>query len=149
MTTHHWQTGQELYRLLNRAQHVTRQGLDALFLAELGVTSIQLAALLYIAEHPNCLLGELSEGLSLNSPAITGLIGRIQKKDLITKRRSPYDGRATLVALTPAGERLIAQATPLIEQTNLEAMQGFDEAEIAVVMRYLQSLIDHFSGTPS
>lgn len=149
MTIHQWQTGQELYRLLNRAQHITRQRLDALFLAELGVTSIQLAALLYIAEHPDCLHGDLSEGLSLNSPAITGLIGRIQKKNLITKRRAPHDGRATLVALTPAGEALVARAAPLVAQTNLDAMQNFSEAEIAVVIRYLQSLIDHYSGTSS
>lgn len=143
MTNHRWKTGQELYRLLNRAQHLARKQLDALFLAGLGVTSIQLAALLYISEHPNCLLSKLSDGLSLNGPAITGLISRIEKKGLITKRRSPHDGRASLVELTPIGELLVTQSTPLVEQTNADAVHGLTDDEVAIVMRYLQSVIDH------
>lgn len=146
ITTHRWQTGQELYRLLNRAQHLARKHLDARFLDELGVTSIQLAALLYIDEHPDCLLSDLNDGLSLNSPAITGLIGRIEKKGLVAKRRSPHDGRASLVRLTAAGAQLVADAAPLIEQTNAEAIQQLTDEEIPLVMGYLQSLIDHFSG---
>ncbi|MEM7799481.1 MAG: MarR family winged helix-turn-helix transcriptional regulator, partial [Chloroflexota bacterium] len=144
MTTHRWQTGQELYRLLNRAQHLSRKGLDTLFLDELGVTSIQLAALLYVAEHPDCLLSDLGEGLSLHGPAITGLINRIEKKGLLVKQRSPYDGRATLVNLTAAGEDLVAQSEPLVIQTNVDATHGLTDAEVEVVMRYLNSVIDHF-----
>ena len=144
MTEHRWQTGQELYRLLNRAQHLARKQLDSFFLAELGVTSIQLAALLYVNDHPDCLLSDLGDGLSLNGSAITGLISRIDKKGLIAKERSPYDGRASLLTLTPAGERLITQSTPLVEQTNIEAIHGMTDAEIEVVMRYFNSVIDHF-----
>lgn len=143
MNTHRWKTGQELYRLLNRAQHEARKQLDSLFLNELGVTSIQLAALLYIAENPDCLLTDLSEGLSLNGPAITGLIGRVEKKGLVTKRPSPHDGRATLVNLTPAGAQLVGQSSPLVEQTNAEAVHGLTDEEVAIVIRYLQSVIDH------
>lgn len=146
MTTHDWQTGQNLYRLLNRAQHVTRQRLDSLFLAELGVTSIQLAALLYIANHPNCLLGALGKGLSLNKPAITGLIARIEKKQLITKQRSPHDGRATMVRLTQMGAELVSRSSKLVEQTNAQAAEGFSDAELAVVIRYFETIIDRFSG---
>lgn len=143
MNTHRWKTGQELYRLLNRAQHEARKQLDTLFLNELGVTSIQLAALLYIAKNPDCLLTDLSEGLSLNGPAITGLIGRVEKKGLVTKRPSPHDGRATLVNLTPAGAQLVDQSSPLVEQTNAEAVHGLTDEEVAIVIRYLQSVIDH------
>jgi DNA-binding MarR family transcriptional regulator len=146
MQKHDWQLGQELYRLLNRAQHEARKYLDALFYAQLGVTSIQLAALLYIADHPNCLLGDLSDGLSLNNPAITGLIGRIEKKSLIHKQRSPQDGRATLVSLTAAGEQLVANSADLVAQTSARVAAGFSEAELAIVMRYFETLITRFSA---
>ncbi len=143
---HNWQLGQDLYRLLNRAQHEARKHLDALFYAQLGVTSIQLAALLYIADHPNCLLGDLSDGLSLNNPAITGLIGRIEKKSLICKQRSPHDGRATLVNLTAAGRNLVDRSADLVAQTNRLFIEGFSPAELAIVERYFETLIVRFSG---
>ena len=72
--SYHWEAGQNIYRLLNRAQHQMRKKLDTDFLEQLGVTSIQLAALIFMANNEDCLLGDLSEGLSLNNSAITGVV---------------------------------------------------------------------------
>ncbi|WP_433199255.1 MarR family winged helix-turn-helix transcriptional regulator [Dactylosporangium sp. CS-047395] len=51
---------------------------------------------------------ELGGHLGLDKSSITGLVSRAEKRGLVRRSPSPYDGRAVLVALTDEGRRLAA-----------------------------------------
>lgn len=42
----------------------------------------------------------------ITQPAVTQLVGRLEREGLVERRPDPSDGRAVLVAVTPAGARI-------------------------------------------
>jgi DNA-binding MarR family transcriptional regulator len=51
----------------------------------------------------------LAEALKVTPRAVTGLVDALVADGLVTREPHPADRRATLVTLTPRGERLVAQ----------------------------------------
>lgn len=54
--------------------------------------------------------GELARFTMVTTGAMTKRLDRLERDGLVTRRRSSSDGRARVVALTPAGRALIDQA---------------------------------------
>ncbi|MFD0021332.1 MarR family winged helix-turn-helix transcriptional regulator [Streptomyces sp. NPDC058382] len=54
---------------------------------------------------------ELGRHLGLDKSSMTGLVGRAEKRGLVERAPSPYDGRAVLVTLTPDGRQLAERCT--------------------------------------
>jgi DNA-binding MarR family transcriptional regulator len=54
--------------------------------------------------------GELAQFTMVTTGAMTKRIDRLERDGLVTRRRSTSDGRGRVVALTPAGRRLIDKA---------------------------------------
>ncbi len=54
--------------------------------------------------------GELAAHTMVTTGAMTKRIDRLERNGLVTRRRSADDGRGRVVALTPAGRRLIDRA---------------------------------------
>jgi DNA-binding MarR family transcriptional regulator len=54
--------------------------------------------------------GELAQFTMVTTGAMTKRIDRLERDGLVTRRRSARDGRGRVVALTPAGRRLIDKA---------------------------------------
>lgn len=54
--------------------------------------------------------GELAQFTMVTTGAMTKRIDRLERNGLVTRRRSARDGRGRVVALTPAGRRLIDKA---------------------------------------
>ncbi len=79
-------------------------------LAELdseGLSLPQLQCLRYLAQHGQCRLGQISEGLSISSPAATKLIERLVKKGLVRNSQCARDRRSSEIDLTEQGRKLI------------------------------------------
>jgi DNA-binding MarR family transcriptional regulator len=54
--------------------------------------------------------GELAQFTMVTTGAMTKRVDRLERDGLVTRRRSARDGRGRVVALTPAGRRLIDKA---------------------------------------
>lgn len=68
-----------LFFLINMVQRRMFNFADKTCEAQLDASVSQMAALLYIAQHPGCVQKEVATALALNKPAVTGLLGRMQK----------------------------------------------------------------------
>ncbi|WP_433889184.1 MarR family winged helix-turn-helix transcriptional regulator [Streptomyces sp. CA-111067] len=87
--------------------HLFRE-MDGLFSTvsrEAGLTPQQ-AQLLCHAQHTRPSFTELAALLHCDKTNITGLVDRLQRRDLLTRRPDPHDRRITRVHLTPEGETL-------------------------------------------
>jgi DNA-binding MarR family transcriptional regulator len=77
-------------------------------------------------------------------PGISGLADRMVEAGLITKRADPDDGRAWRLWLTPAGRKALARTKAGVAEVNARLTEGFTDAEIEIVSRWLTSVQTKF-----
>jgi DNA-binding MarR family transcriptional regulator len=78
--------------------------------------------------------------LDLGAPALTGLVDRMSKAGLVRRIPDPKDGRSSLVELMDQGRTLRQQALERTKALNDQLCEGFSDAEIAVVARWLENV---------
>ena len=109
-----------------------------------GVTAAQSGLLFILGQRDGVLMGEAGAALDLGPPGISGLVDRMTAANLIRRRADPDDGRAWRLWLTPAGRTALAQAKAGLVEVNARLTEGFSEAEIDVVARWLTCLQTRF-----
>jgi DNA-binding MarR family transcriptional regulator len=80
-----------------------------------GLTGPQLLVLKALAEGP-CAVGQLARKVRLSQPTVAEILVRLQKRDLVVRARSQSDRRCVLNSLSPAGERKLQEAPPLLQE---------------------------------
>ena len=109
-----------------------------------GVTAVQSGLLFVLGLRDGVLMGEAGAALDLGPPGISGLVDRMTAANLIRRRADPDDGRAWRLWLTPAGRAALAQSKTGLAEVNARLAEGFTEAEIDIVARWLTSLQSKF-----
>jgi DNA-binding MarR family transcriptional regulator len=94
-----------LYSAVNRVTRLYRP-----VLAALGLTYPQYLAMLALWEKSPRTVGALGEALDLDSGTLTPLLKRLEKQNLVLRRRDPGDERRVIVELTEGGRALRARA---------------------------------------
>jgi len=130
--------------LLGQARHRLMTNLDKSLLETAGVTGAQAGALFYLMENNGCLLRELSHGLMLDNSAITGMVDRLEKRNLVKRRNSTRDRRAVNIYLTDSGRQAAAKALTVVKKYNNTIKEGFSSDQVDAFRRILQSIIDRF-----
>jgi DNA-binding MarR family transcriptional regulator len=109
-----------------------------------GVTAAQSGLLLALGQRDGIAMGEAAAALDLNAPGISGLVDRMTTAKLIQRRADPEDGRAWRLWLTRAGRAALAQTKAELAGINARLAEGFSDAEIEVVARWLSSFQNKF-----
>jgi len=109
-----------------------------------GVTAAQSGLLFVLGQRDGALMGEAGAALDLGPPGISGLVDRMTAANLIRRRADPDDGRAWRLWLTRAGRAALAQSKAGLVEINARLTDGFTEAEIAVVARWLTTMQTRF-----
>ncbi|HEY2637286.1 MAG TPA: MarR family transcriptional regulator, partial [Solirubrobacteraceae bacterium] len=76
--------------------------------ARTGLTRSETSALSVLSGGPRRIT-ELAEREGLAQPTMTGLVARLEARDLVTRTRDPHDGRAVQLTLTAEGERVLTE----------------------------------------
>jgi DNA-binding MarR family transcriptional regulator len=97
-----------------------------------------------LGRRDGALMGEAGAALDLGMPGISGLAERMVEAGLIEKRADPDDGRAWRLWLTGAGRKALARSKAGAAELNRQLMDGFTEAEIDIVSRWLTSVQGKF-----
>lgn len=135
-----------LFFKLNRAQHLLYTHVEQECQKLLGITPVQLGAIFFLLRNDGCLQKDLARGLHLNKPAVTGLVGRMEKAGLVTREDDPGDARVTKVFLTDRSRDIAGRAFPLLERLNGMIIRGFTGEELQVIHRFIDSLINLIAG---
>ncbi|RRD01451.1 MarR family winged helix-turn-helix transcriptional regulator [Amphritea balenae] len=133
-----------LFFLINMVQRRMFNYADKACEEQLNASVSQMSALLYIAQHPGCFQKEIAAALALNKPAVTGLLGRMESNGLIQRTPSTEDARAMCLYPTESGNAKVEAIKPMITDLNLLIAEGFSDAEIKVVLRFLNTMMQRF-----
>ena len=98
-------------------------------LAQMGLTEAEFGALEALYHKGPLLLGELQRSILVSSGGITYVVDRLERQGLVHRRPCDTDRRARYAALTPKGERLIAEIFPAHAEAIRQALGGLNEDE--------------------
>ena len=101
-------------------------------------TPAQSGVLFMLEKSDGAAMGELSQALHLVPSATSGLVQRMEALGWVARKPCPEDARAQRAWLTPAGRRLLPGLHAALVQINRGLKEGFTEAELQVVARWLQ-----------
>jgi DNA-binding MarR family transcriptional regulator len=130
--------------LLNAGQRRVQRWIEAKMAAKGGLTAAQSGVLFFLGDKDGVLIGEAADALDLTPSAMTGLIDRMTRAELVERQADPKDGRAMRLHLTDKGRAARAAAKSGLDGVNSHLTDGFTDAEIAVVARWLASLQTKF-----
>jgi DNA-binding MarR family transcriptional regulator len=108
------------------------------------VTPAQAAILFMLREKDGQSMSELSQVLSMDNSTVTGLVDRLQRSGLVTRRANPDDRRISLIRITPQGVEEIKKAKPVITRVNERIKSGLSEQEIHTFKCILNSFFEKF-----
>ena len=124
----------ELYECINFVLNSTQNAVHSYFreqLQPLGVTPIQYSVLKCLWNEDQQTPTQLAQTLQVDSSTITGLLGRLEQKDLIARKYSKQDRRSVFVCLQPAGRALQKGVEDAIQAANVEITSGIAAEDLA------------------
>lgn len=105
------------------------------------LTGPQLVVLQRIIEHGEMSGSRLAKEVSLSHGTITGILGRLEARGLISRRRSRSDKRRFLLRATEQGLELVNQAPPLLQESFSAQFGQLQEWEQTQILSSLQRLV--------
>jgi DNA-binding MarR family transcriptional regulator len=109
-----------------------------------SVSPAQAGLLFVLGRQDGILMGEAGAALDLGPAAISGLVDRMVAAGLVGRRADERDARAFRIYLTAKGRKARLRAKQTARATNARLAQGFSEAEIDIVARWLTSIQSKF-----
>lgn len=109
------------------------------FLDEIGLTYTQYIAMMVFWEERSLTVKELGERLFLDSGTLTPLLKKMEKKGLITRKRSDRDERFLIAEITEYGEQLREKAADIPEK--MAKCSNLDPEEAAQLYRILYKML--------
>ena len=92
-----------------------------------GLTSPQLLIMQAISAHGEMTMGDLANEVSLSQATVTTILDRLEKRELLGRKRGEQDKRRVYAHLTSAGLDIIKKApTPLQD----EFIERFDRLSL-------------------
>jgi DNA-binding MarR family transcriptional regulator len=110
-------------------------------LKRIGLTGPQLITLREIDKRTETSAGDLAQAVSLGQATITGILERLENRNLIIRRRSESDRRKVQLQTTPAGKALLADTPPLMQESFVEALDELEDWEKTMILASLQRLV--------
>ena len=110
----------------------------------LEVTPIQVMLLFFLQKNNGSSLTQISQGLMLENPTVTGLIDRLEKLGYVKRSDHPNDRRVYLVHITEKGNKVANKALPIIKKLNEQIKEGYSKNEIENFKKVLMGAFNKF-----
>lgn len=130
-----------LLRKITQAVDLHSKYLDKNF----GLTGPQLIILQELS-NGEMTVSELARRISLSQGTVTDIIHRLEKKDLIIKRRSNRDKRRVLITLSEKCKDLLALAPPPLQEAFTNSFSQIEEWEQLMILSSMNRIVKMMSA---
>ncbi len=108
------------------------------------VTPVQVGLLFFLQKNDGSSLTQISQGLMLENPTVTGLIDRLEKLGYVKRSDHPNDRRVYLIHITEKGNKVANKALPIIKKLNEQIKEGYSKSEIDDFKKVLMGAFNKF-----
>jgi DNA-binding MarR family transcriptional regulator len=139
----------EFLQRLWRLNHALER-LSSRMLKQLGITAQQRLVVRCVGKYPGITAGQLAGVLHVDPGTVSTVLGRLEHKGVIQRRRDPADNRRVALGLTRKGRALDAPTAGTVEEAvnRLLVSSPPGEAQTAIiVIERLTSHLDETVGT--
>ena len=127
-----------LFFLFDRAHTQLLKAADDHLSRTSQTSAAQAAVMIYLGYHDNCSLGDLAAGIGRQSPAVSGLVSRMERAGLIARKNNLHDRRSKNVQLTPAGWTERENIMNNFRDFNDKLVKNMNQSEIEAVIKFLE-----------
>ncbi len=111
----------------------------------LGITAPQRLVIRILGRFPGTPAGLLAVILHLHPSTLTGILERLQRQKIITRRTDPRDRRRAVLGLTARGRALDVEAKGTVEEAVRAAFEEMPRRKIDDAVEVLAKLADLLS----
>lgn len=115
---------------------------------QLGLTPPQFDAIATLGGTPGMSMGQLAEKTLVTKGTLTGIIDRLEQKNLVRREVPPENRRSFVIVLTAEGEALFQEVFPAHIAYLKERFEQLDPAELELLRVLLGKLEIVFSKAP-
>jgi MarR family transcriptional regulator, lower aerobic nicotinate degradation pathway regulator len=121
---------------------VAMQRHSTIFTSEImaNLTAPQFSALVKLLHEGPLSQNHLGRLIYLDVATIKGVVERLRTRGLVTSKDDPRDARRHMIALTPAGRRLVEAAIPIAGQITEKTLAPLSDKEQATLLHLLKKL---------
>lgn len=128
-------------RRITRAIDLHSRGL----MQEIGLTAPQLASLQTIAKIQPITVGALAKSVHLSQATMTGILSRLEAKNLVSRSRRGADKRTVVVELTEQGQAVLKNAPSLLQdrfRRELLKLHEWEQTQMLSTLQRIASMMD-------
>lgn len=103
-----------------------------------GLTASQFIVLQIVARHGKVLPSTLARGTRLTQATVTSLVDKLERANLVTRRRDTEDRRRIWVEITAAGRRTLDDSPDLLHDRFRERFRQLADWEQAMIVAALE-----------
>jgi DNA-binding MarR family transcriptional regulator len=108
----------------------------------IGVTGPQRLVIRMIGQRPGRGASEIASILGMHPSTLTGVLARLELRELIVRRIDPDDRRRAQFTLTAAGKRIDRDRRGTVEAAVRRALARANEHDLDAMLRVLALLVD-------
>lgn len=116
-------------------------------LQEMDVHPKQVPILYFLRENEGLSQNEISKQMHIKPPTVAVSIKRLEKSGIIERRADAADHRISRVYLTEKGVELSERVKERLEQSERVMFREFSEAELCLMRRFFNQIIENLSET--
>jgi DNA-binding MarR family transcriptional regulator len=110
------------------ARRLRQQTLD-------GMTPSQRSVIATLESNGPLRMGELARIENVSPPSITGIVGRLEERGLVSRVSDPEDARSTRVEITIAARQLLGESRKRRSMFLAQRLERLDQDERALLAR--------------
>ncbi len=115
---------------------------EELVAAGADITPVQYAALVMVECMPGMDQAALASQIAYDRATLGGVIDRLEKKGLLSRRKHPTDRRAYALYIEPAGSEMLKAAEKRNARARDRILSGIPEEEREKFLSQIEALLD-------
>lgn len=129
----------EIEKYLRKIDYIIRVEGRAI-INQLNITIPQFTALQILINHGNMTIGQLSQRMALACSTVTDLVDRMEKNQLVVRKKDKNDGQLVIVEPLPKGHEILEQVLIKRREFLGSMLVKLDKEEVDQLRHGLESL---------
>lgn len=129
----------DIEKYLRNVDYIIRKK-GRVIINDFGITVPQFTALQFLISEGDLTIGDLSQKMALACSTITDLVDRMEKTELVVRKKDEKDKRVVRVEVQPIGYELVQKVLEKRRIYLAEKLNGFEDEDKEYLKEALTSL---------